>query len=253
VHRFYIEQKLQIDEEIKLPEDVAHQLAQVLRMKVGEKVTLFNGDGFEYLSEIMEGDKKRVAVKIKSRMENTREPKVSVTLFQAVIKKDKMEWVAEKATEVGATKIVPVLAERSVKNGVNEGRMRKIIKEAAEQSGRAIVPEFGKITSFEKSLKIALEECDIVYVAHLPATRLQDERGQAMNTAQAGEGVDQSQAPTSIQSHKTALFIGPEGGFSDAEIQTATALGVKIISLGSTILRAETAAVTGVYRLVNNF
>ena len=238
MHRFFIEQKLRVGAELVLPQDVAHQLAQVLRMKAGERVIFFDGSGFDFPATLTAINKKEIRVEISAQEKNTREPQRRVTLFQAVIKKDKMEWVAEKATEVGVIKIIPVIAERSVKTGVNETRLSKIIKEAAEQSGRGIVPEIGELMLFKNALKMAMEECGVVYIAHLP-------------TGQAGEAADRSLTPASSESRQIGLFVGPEGGFSDAEIQAATALGAKIISLGSTVLRAETAAVCGVYRLVN--
>lgn len=243
MHRFYIEQKLKIDDEIKLSDEAARQVAQVLRMRAGDEIVLFNGDGFDYLAVLAAVGKKEVRAKIITQTENTREPKIALTLFQALIKKDKMEWVAEKCTEIGVAKIAPVIAERSVKTGLNEARLQKILKEAAEQSGRATVPALDKIATFENALKTAIKECEIVYLAHLPTAQ--------GNAAQAGDKSNRSWIPAHNASRKIALFVGPEGGFSDAEIRTAEALGAKIISLGSTILRAETAAVCGAYRLLD--
>lgn len=231
MHRFFVDQKLQVGDEVKLPDNIARQVVQVLRMNAGGEIVLFNGDNFDYPATLVAEGKKEVRAKITAQEKNNHEPEAEIALFQALIKKDKLEWVAEKCTEIGIIKIVPVIAKRSVKTGVNDARLRKILKEAAEQSGRARVPEFGEIMTFENALKIATKECEIVYVAH--------------------EGVDCSQIPVRGESRKIALFVGPEGGFSDAEIRAATALGAKIISLGSTILRAETAAICGVYHLIN--
>lgn len=227
MHRFFIGQKLKKGAEINLPSDISRQLFAVLRMKRGEIITLFDGSGWDFLSEITEIKKGVCAAEIMEIRQNKNELDRKIILFQALIKKDKMEWVAEKCTEIGVSEIVPMLALRSVKIGLNQARMTKIVKEAAEQSGRAIVPVIRPIMPFAEAVRFAVENCEKALFLH--------------------EKSEMLIIPSMLQTHVLGLFVGPEGGFSEEEAAIAKNAGFQAVSLGSRILRAETAAITASY------
>jgi 16S rRNA (uracil1498-N3)-methyltransferase len=138
------------------------------------------------------------------------------------LKKDNFEWVTQKTTEIGVSKIVPVISQRTIKLDVKIDRLKKIIREAAEQSELAYVPTLEEPTSFRKALDNA-RSCNEVFFC--------DASGESLKNAKLE------------QSGEVAIFIGPEGGWTEAEIEIARKAGFKISSLGNSILRGETAAI----------
>jgi 16S rRNA (uracil1498-N3)-methyltransferase len=220
LHRFFIEQKIETNNIVVTGEALIHQWRNVFRMKPGEKVVLFNNSGFEFEAEITRLEKKEAELIIDEKREGAVRPRREATLFMSLIKKDNFEWVVEKATELGITKIVPILATRSEKKNINMDRLQKIAREASEQSGRTILPEIGEIVSFSDALQMAKGTS---FMFHLSGTPLVPE-GSETNTP-------------------VSLFIGPEGGWTDEEIAEATQKGVEVRKLGGGVLRAETAAI----------
>ena len=223
LHRFYIEEKINLDEELNLSDkDLINQIRNVFRMQKGDSVILFDGEGFDYVSEILVLEKTKMVLMPKEKKESVI-PKKEITLFQALIKKDNFEMIAEKCTEIGVTNFVPVLCERSEKKNLNIERVQKILKEASEQSGRGDVP---KIFSILELYDLPFGEMPI-FVADFD-----------------GENVKEINFP-----NKCGILIGPEGGFSDEERNFIKDLAsqkvgdVKVFSLGDTVLRAETAAI----------
>ena len=218
LHRFFVEEKIpEVGEFSVTNETLLNQWRNVLRMEEGSNVLLFSGDGSESLCAFVSLTKKNALLKVietKKGLVPTRE----VTLYMALIKKDNFELVLEKATELGVSHIVPVQADRSEKKGVNYERAEKILREASEQSGRATVPTISEIISAEK-----IPEGVIVF----------DPRGQISARDYFAKN---STAPVS-------LFVGPEGGFTDAEIDSFHVRNIPIVSTGTQILRAETAAI----------
>lgn len=227
MHRFFIGQKLKKGAEINLPSDISRQLFAVLRMKRSEIITLFDGSGQDFLSEIMEIKKGVCVVAIIEARHNKNELNRKIILFQALIKKDKMEWVAEKCTEIGVSEIVPVIASHSVKTGLNLVRLAKIAMEAAEQSGRAAVPVIHPIMPFADALRFAVDNCKKTIFLH--------------------EKADKLMIPIKHEADVLGLFIGPEGGWSEEEADAATKADFAVVSLGARVLRAETAAITASY------
>ena len=131
--------------------DFLNQARNVLRLKIGDRIILSDGRGME-AEGILEGlDKKRALVHISNRSENRNEPECKVILYCALIKRENFEWVVQKATEVGVTAIVPIISERTVKLSLKRERLLKIIKEAAEQSGRTVVPTSSDPMDFSDS------------------------------------------------------------------------------------------------------
>jgi len=217
-HRFFItvpiEGKLVSVSDKKL----LHQWRNVSRLSAGDRVVLFDGrmnDHTALIKNISKGEASLEIIETKKGIM----PRKNVWLFVSLIKKDKFEWVAEKATELGVSHIVPLTAERSEKKGYNAERLRKIIIESAEQSGRATVPaihEAVTVTEALKEHKFSLFACD-------------------------PRGVSRYQLPSA--SSTFGLFVGPEGGWSDKELELFKNRGAELISLGGTTLRAETAAI----------
>ncbi len=218
LHRFFIEEKIpQAGEFLVTNETLLNQWRNVLRMEEGSKVALFSGDGSESLCAFVSLTKKNALLKILETNKGVI-PEREVTLYLALIKKDNFELVLEKATELGVAHIVPVQADRSEKKGVNYERAQKILREASEQSGRATVPSISEIISVEK-----IPEDVIVF----------DPRGQISARTYFEKN---SATPLS-------LFIGPEGGFTDAEMESFHARNLVVVSTGTQILRAETAGI----------
>jgi len=190
-------------------------------MEEGDKAILFDGDGYESLCEVVSLTgkiaKKNALLKV---LETKRGlvPARDVTLYVALIKKDNFEFVLEKATELGVSHIVPVQANRSEKKDVNYERAQKILREASEQSGRATVPTINEIIFVEKIPN------DVIVFD--PRGEISAREFFAKNTT----------TPISV-------CIGPEGGFTDTEIDLFHAHNITVVTTGAQILRAETAAI----------
>lgn len=219
LHRFFIVETIPESGEFSVAnETLLNQWRNVLRMKVGEKAVLFDGSSYEFLCEFVSLEKKSATLKVVERKLGLK-PAREVTLCMALIKKDNFEFVLEKATELGVTCIIPVEADRSEKKGVNYERAQKIVREASEQSGRVTVPTLGEICTIDQLSRDGLVVLD-------PRGELSAREFFASNTT----------TPISI-------LIGPEGGFTDIEIESFHARNIPIVSTGTQILRAETAAI----------
>lgn len=219
LHRFFIKEKIPSKGELSVTnETLLNQWRNVLRMEEGSNIVLFDGNGSESLCEFVSLTKKNALLKLLETKKGLA-PSREVTLYIALIKKDNFELVLEKATELGVAHIIPVQADRSEKKGVNYERAQKILREASEQSGRSSVPTIGEIADIKK-----LQSEDVVVF---------DPRGQISARKYFTENTT---APVS-------LFIGPEGGFTDAEMESFHAQNLPIVSTGTQILRAETAVI----------
>lgn len=206
-----------------MDEEVVDQIRKVLKLKVGEQVLLCDGQGNEVVGEITEIVHKVIKLKVLKVQKNENEAGWRVVLYCAILKRENFELVVQKATEIGVAEIVPVVTRRTVKLDIKQERLQKIIKEAAEQSGRGVVPILREPIIFQEAIKNA-NGANILF----------DSSGsiQASN----------SKLLTSI-----AIWIGPEGGFDEAEITAAKNAGFEIASLGKLTLRAETAAIVASY------
>lgn len=223
LHRFISDFDLSQKEIIVPDESLLSQMKQVLRLKVGEKLVLSDGLGSDALCVLEELSPRLARLSVLEVYPSTAEPEVKISLYLAVLKKENFELAAQKAVECGVFEIIPVVSSRTVKFGLNPDRLRKIIKEAAEQSGRGFVPELKEPVSFESALRTA---SGIVIFF--------DPSGKSFRE------IDKTEEEISV-------FVGPEGGWTDEEIKLAAENGAMAISLGSRILRAETAAVVGVF------
>ena len=213
--------------EITDPE-VVGQIRNVLKLKAGEQVLLCDEGMNEVLAEVTEIVHKVIKVKVIKEQRNENEPLRKVMLYCAILKRENFELVVQKATEIGVAEIVPVITRRTVKLALKQERLEKIIKEAAEQSGRGVVPKLHEPIEFEKAVEQVKDKQNILF----------DSSGSIPTSS--------SQLPASI-----AIWIGPEGGFDETEIAAAKTAGFHIATLGKLTLRAETAAIVASYLAVN--
>lgn len=217
--RLFVEQLLAEGAEVYLAGNSAHYLLSVMRVREGAPVKLFDDVSGEYLATVSNAGKRDLILTVEAKLRE-RESVPDLWLVQALIKKDRFDWIAEKACELGAARFVPVLTARCVVDKVKEDRLRAHMIEAAEQCERTALPEIAPITKLDALLKMWPGDRALYFC---------DERGGA------------AFAPTS---GPAAILIGPEGGFTDDENAAIRAHpAAKAVSLGPRILRADTAAV----------
>ena len=225
MHRFFIKPEDKISGkqfEINSP-DLVHQWSRVLRFEPGEQVVLLNGSGKEYVATISEVTKKNSTGIIDETRDGKGEPPYTLTLAQALLKNaDKVEWVLQKGTELGVSKFILMSTDRTErKHSLKHERSERIIEEAAEQSHRATMPTLLEDNEFEKIIK----SHPFIIVPHT-------EGAQTFTEFKKEIGV----VPKDI-----LVCVGPEGGFTPEEVSLAREHGAHIVSLGSRILRSETA------------
>lgn len=216
---------------------LAHQTRAVLRMKPDDEIILFgNGEavGWDFRFRILRITDRVLSGNVIERVKNEHEPRAHVTLFQSLLKKDKMEFIFEKCTEIGISAFQPVVSEHSIKKSIQYERAEKIIKEASEQSGRAVVPDLQPVSMFAEAIARVKYADSLNVIAHEKEIR------RSLDGA----------PPTS---RRISLFIGPEGGFSEKEVALARNAGFFVTSLSRRVLRAETAAIVGSYAVLNKF
>lgn len=264
LHRFYINEKVGEVEEITLTDsELIHQMVNVFRFGTGDKVILFDGSGLEYEAEIINISKKPARLhsggEIKLNIINkkshsthtTRDREVS--LYLSLIKKSNFELAAEKCTEVGVAEIHPIISERSEKKDLNLERLNKIVKEASEQSGRVSLPKVFEITGLETAVSQAIadgKEC-VTFHTDSTAEKFNRPRHQTRFADSARRDDTPSSSDEGDSLKPTAAFVGPEGGWTDYEMELFKKNNFKILSLGTNTLRAETAAIVAVWSQIN--
>lgn len=204
----------------------AHQIKDVLRMKIGERLELLTGDGRLHEARIIKLAKDRIDCEIIASRADESEPKIKLTLVQGLPKGRKMDLIVEKCVELGVHQIIPMLTERTVAKEAKLERWRKIAKEAAEQSKRAIIPEIKEAIKFNDVLKLK----DQFSLALIPWELETDCSLKKFFTDNRITGYSD-----------ILIVIGPEGGFAEEEVTAAKKAGFVSVSLGPRILRTETA------------
>ncbi|GGI43514.1 ribosomal RNA small subunit methyltransferase E [Paenibacillus marchantiophytorum] len=220
--------------------DDAHHLARVMRAEIGDKVICSNGVDREVLVRIAELDKGRVTAEIVEELTMDAEAAVQVWIAQSLPKGDKMEVIIQKGTEIGAARFLPFLSDRTIvqydakKEAKRSERWQKIAKEAAEQAHRNRVPQVESVHSWKQLLQRA-KEADVAWICY------EKEDGQQLRPA-----IQQALAQGKLgPGQQVVIAVGPEGGFTEQEIVQAEEAGFQSVSLGSRILRTETAAMVG--------
>ena len=220
--RFFVDQQPQ-DGVLTLTGENAHHAGRVLRLRVGEGVTLCDGAGMDFDCTV-----EAVTCRVVSRHAADTEPKQSITLFMALPKGDKMEFIVQKAVELGVSRIVPYLSKNCVsrpdKTEKKVERWRKIAAEAAKQCGRGRLPEAAVVPVAQAIAQAAESETALFFY--------ENEKRIGLRDALAG-GVRDT----------VSLMVGPEGGFDPAEAKAAVDAGLQSVSLGTRILRCETAPI----------
>ncbi|HHW66696.1 MAG: rRNA (uracil1498-N3)-methyltransferase [Epulopiscium sp.] len=228
--RFFVNpEQIQADNIVIYGDDVKH-ISKVLRLKSGDKITICNRQGTDYECIIKSIGKENINAEILSYHLSETEPNVKITLFQALTKSDKMDLIIQKAVEVGIHKIVPVITERTVikiedekRQSTKLTRWQKISESAAKQSQRGIVPEVTPIVTLKEAIHTT-EKMDLKVIAYEKETH-----NHLRNILRDFDG------------ETVGIFIGPEGGFDESEIDIAREHGIIPITLGKRILRTETA------------
>ncbi len=224
--RFFVPQPLTVGGQTVLDGADARHIAGALRMTVGETLTLCDGQGTDYDCTLIAVERDAVSLTVDAARPNLSEPTLKVTLYMGLPKADKMEWVLQKAVELGVIAVVPVVMTRSIARpdardaDKKRERWQRIADEAAGQSGRGILPTVEPILSWRQA---AARLCS-------PQTLLCYEKG----GQPLGEAV--SPAETAVN-----LVVGPEGGIDPAEVAAIRNGGGRIVTLGPRILRCETA------------
>jgi len=220
-HRFFVDGQIEDADEVLLSDrSIVHQIVDVLRLRNGDPVILLDGTGIEFHGVIKSSIKKQLIISKERVKKISKTSEVNVHLFAALIKKDKFEWVLQKATELGVTRITPIITDRTEKLSISMDRADKIVREASEQSERADVPFLDEPISLKEALSI----CETIpVILHLGVPRI--------NVTQLRE------------TQNVAVFVGPEGGFSDRDLEQFKRKHAQVVSLGEQVLRAETANV----------
>ena len=227
MQRFFVNRQCIDHESIILEGDIVHQIRNVLRLQSGKRIVVFDNEGLEYTVILDKVEKEQIKGTICHKRQ-TAEPDIKITLYQALLKSDRFEFVLQKCTEIGVSVFVPVVCERCIvrKPGANKiQRWEKIIKEATEQSGRGVMPILKPTLSFEDACHSS-EGLSLIASLELDSLALREILRSSTH-----------------QSNHTIinLFIGPEGGFSAHEEALAQRNGINKIRLGPRVLRAETA------------
>lgn len=240
MHKFFIlKENIHGDNCIIEGEDVKH-IYKVLRLESGDKININDGEGTEYLGEVQDVNKKEVKVKLLEKVELNNESNLKVHLYQGMPKSAKMDLIVQKCTELGISKITPIITERVVvKSELSEfkkvDRWNRIALEACKQSKRSLIPIINTPIEFEELLQ-DLKEYDLIIVPY------ENAQGQGIryvvNEVRNKEIKD------------VAIIVGPEGGFEESEIQSFKDLGAYIVTLGPRILRTETAGFTALSLLM---
>ena len=226
---YFTEPKNVFENDLVIEGKEAHHLIRVMRKKIGDTIWVVDGQGGAYEVEITDKEKK-IHGKILNKRRRIGEPVSFLTLAQGVLKGEKFELLIQKATEIGVSRIIPVLSEKTI---VNPGKNKKtrwmnIAKSAMKQCGRSIIPEITQPLPLSKVLSQGLD-CRLRFIAyaHKESKPLQHYFNSANN----------------VSNKKALIVVGPEGGFTEKEVNLAYEQGFEKISLGPRRLRAETAGI----------
>jgi len=226
IPRFYCPELDSASNTLDLPITAHRHAVQVLRMKQGDPLVIFNGGGLEYEAILAQVTKRSSSVRLTHKIATNNESPIEITLLQGISRGERMDYALQKAVELGVTRIIPVVTARcnvQLSNGRAEKKLahwQGIMVSACEQSGRNVLPELCSIMPLEQALEQSDVVCRLVLdpLAELGFTQLK-------------------------QQDNVVLLIGPEGGLNEGEIQQANVSGFQSIRFGPRVLRTETATV----------
>jgi len=230
-HRFFVPPAAIVRDQVTLGAENAHQLKDVLRMRPGSHVTVLDNSGRAYEVELVTLQRDVAFGRICGQKMLLTEPRLSLTLYQCTLKGERFEWVLQKGTELGVSTFVPVFSSRSVVREVQRiekkrTRWERIIREAAEQSHRGRLPRLADPLTWAQACQTSVRDHELALIPW--------EEAQESGLSDVLRSLDRP--PNHV-----ALLIGPEGGLEVDEIAMAQHLGMRVVTLGSRILRAETA------------
>jgi len=229
--RFYVRPEDIKGDIILVSREEAHHIVDVMRMDAGDDIVAFDGTGREYFGRILSVFKGSLKIKIEKINNVRKASRIFVTLAQALPKRAKMDFIVEKATELGADEIIPLVTERTIARLTKDKQPRKgehwqeVAISASKQCGRADIPKVRPSSKFKDVLNEA-KNYDIAMMACLNE-----------NTRPLKEVI------ANFEGRKMLIMIGPEGDFSRKEIEAAASSGIKLVSLGRLVLRVDTAAI----------
>ncbi|MDD5190982.1 MAG: RsmE family RNA methyltransferase [Dehalococcoidales bacterium] len=232
MNRFFIPKEWLEADGVNIYDEAARQIINVLRLKVNDRIVVLDNTGVEYRVNLDGFTKDTVHGTIEAREPSANEPHVKITLYQSLLKADKFEYVLQKGVELGVTAFVPVISARCIakkESAEKRARWEKIIKEAAEQSERGIIPELKATVQFTQS-------CETVNPLSIMLWEQEDFRPLAKILRKPDLKVIDA----------VNLFVGPEGGYTEREADHAREHGILTASLGKRILRADTAGIVAV-------
>lgn len=238
MQRYFVPREQMEAEQVRLTGDDAHHLVKVMRAEPGDEIICSNGIDREVLARVASIDRNEVIARVVNELAMESEAAVEVWVAQSLPKGDKLETVIQKCTELGAARFLPFISERTVvaydakKETKRLERWSKIIKEAAEQAHRNKVPDIDTPLTWKQLLKL-LPEADLSLICY------EKESGLSLRPLLAQLAADASKAASP---KRVLVMVGPEGGFTEREVQEAIAAGCHSVSLGRRILRTETAA-----------
>ncbi len=232
MRRFYVENIVTTSPQLTIRGDQARHIQTVLRLKVSDSIILFDGKGSEYKAAITELNPGFVKVEISERIAPIDESPLKITIGQGIMKFKKMDWIVQKATELGVTSIIPFISSRSIPKQKGDLGMRKVRRwrniaiESLKQCGRTVPPYIGDIVSFDDLLMTSRE---------VPLKLI------FWENAQKGKLLEILRSQAKLK--EVIALIGPEGGFTQKEVEKAQAHNFIPVKVGNRLLRTETAAI----------
>ena len=242
MHRFLIDPSDIQDGRVHFAEEISLQMKKVLRLRSGNEVVVFDGGGVDYQVRLDVVETKISLGTVLSANDSHNEPGIFITLYQALIRSERYEYALQKGVETGISRFVPFTSERtevSIPSQSKMGRWRRIIKEAAEQSGRSVVPQLSDPILFSNMIK------NLNSVVLIP---WEEEKNQSIRQILSKLRQDPGLDVTYID-----LIIGPVGGFTSQEVLDAADYGATSVSLGKRILRSETAGIVAAVTVLYEF
>ena len=240
---FYIKKEQIKNNEIEIIGDDINHIKNVLRYKIGDNIDLCDETGTKYKTKIVTCLNDKIITQIEKEYKQSNEPQINITLFQGLPKANKMEYIIQKATELGVKEIVPVEMKRSIVKVDEKAqtkkieRWQKISKEAAMQSGRNKIPKIYNVVNL-KNIVEKFEKYDIVLLPY---------------EYESENSIKNILSSVPKEAKNIAIIIGPEGGFDEQEIKILKTANVKIVTLGPRILRTETAGIATISMVMYEF
>lgn len=233
MHRFFADKSQISSDRVEITGDDVKHISRVLRLRTGDKISVCNKEKTDFLCEIVSIEKEKVCADILSAEPNHNESSISITLYQGLPKGDKLDTIIQKAVELGAVKVVPVVMKRTVVKLSNPEaklqRWQRIADEASKQCMRGILPEVATPISFDEMLN-SIDKNELTLLPY------ENEKNIRLKNI-----LEENKSCTGVN-----IIIGPEGGFDEEEVRIALDRGIKTVTLGPRIMRCETAPIAAI-------